>query len=92
MHGKSSDITIDPTDALFQGLPSRITVARYHSLVADPATMPEELLVTAHADDGTIMAVTHRNAPPMASNSTRIDSHTTRSAYDRHFLAGALHD
>lgn len=63
MHGKSSEITIDPKDALFMGMSSRITVARYHSLVADPDTLPPELTVTAHADDGTIMAVTHRDAP-----------------------------
>ncbi|HHY07954.1 MAG: aminodeoxychorismate/anthranilate synthase component II [Lawsonella sp.] len=93
MHGKSSDITIDPTDALFQGLPSRITVARYHSLVADPATMPEELLVTAHADDGTIMAVTHRNAPTYG---VQFHPESILTPHGQHmidnFLAGALHD
>lgn len=63
MHGKSSEITVDPSDELFHGLPERVTVARYHSLVVDPDTIPEELKVTARADDGTIMAVTHRDAP-----------------------------
>ena len=38
-------------------------VGRYHSLVADPATMPEELRITARADDGEIMAVTHVKHP-----------------------------
>lgn len=38
-------------------------VARYHSLAADPATMPDSLRVTALADDGEIMAVEHVNYP-----------------------------
>lgn len=59
LHGKASTITVDPTDELFRGLPERVVVGRYHSLVADPATMPEELRITARADDGEIMAVTH---------------------------------
>lgn len=63
LHGKASTITVDPTDELFRGLPERVVVARYHSLVADPATMPEELRITARADDGEIMAVTHVKHP-----------------------------
>lgn len=63
LHGKASLITVDPTDQLFQGLPERVVVGRYHSLVADPATMPDELRITARADDGEIMAVTHTEHP-----------------------------
>ncbi len=57
MHGKQSVIRTDLSDAIFQGLPSEITVARYHSLAADPATIPDSLIVTATADDGEVMAV-----------------------------------
>ncbi|MBR6214220.1 MAG: aminodeoxychorismate/anthranilate synthase component II [Candidatus Methanomethylophilaceae archaeon] len=57
MHGKQSVIRTDSSDAIFQGLPSEITVARYHSLAADPATIPDSLIVTAIADDGEVMAV-----------------------------------
>ena len=57
MHGKQSVISTDPSDAIFQGLPSEITVARYHSLAADPETIPDALKVTATADDGEVMAV-----------------------------------
>jgi anthranilate synthase component 2 len=57
MHGKQSVIRTDSSDAIFQGLPSEITVARYHSLAADPATIPDSLIVTATADDGEVMAV-----------------------------------
>lgn len=63
LHGKASTITVDPTDQLFLGLPERVVVGRYHSLVADPATMPDELRITARADDGEIMAVTHVEHP-----------------------------
>lgn len=57
MHGKQSVISTDPSDEIFQGLPSEITVARYHSLAADPETIPDTLKVTATADDGEVMAV-----------------------------------
>jgi anthranilate synthase len=62
MHGKPSEITVE-TDGLFAGLPSRITVGRYHSIFADPATLPAELRVTARTDDGVIMGVEHRSEP-----------------------------
>ncbi len=57
MHGKQSVISTDPSDIIFQGLPPEITVARYHSLAADPETIPDSLKVTATADDGEVMAV-----------------------------------
>lgn len=63
MHGKQSDIKITGDDPLFADLPSTLTVARYHSLAADPDRMPEELEVTAISDDGEVMAVRHRTLP-----------------------------
>ena len=57
MHGKQSVISTDPSDIIFQGLPPEIIVARYHSLAADPETIPDSLKVTATADDGEVMAV-----------------------------------
>ena len=63
MHGKTSDVVHDGT-GLFAGLPSPLTVARYHSLVIEPSTLPAALRVTAtSADDGAIMAVAHRTHP-----------------------------
>ena len=62
MHGKQSVIKTDSSDAIFQGLPSEITVARYHSLAADPATIPDSLIVTATADDGEVMAVMSKDS------------------------------
>ena len=59
MHGKQSDAAIDRSCPLFAGLPETIPVARYHSLAADPDTMPASLRVTARTADGEIMAVSH---------------------------------
>ena len=63
MHGKQSEVTIDTTDKLFKGLPEKILVARYHSLIADKNTIPDELKVTAVTKDGEVMAVTHKKYP-----------------------------
>lgn len=60
MHGKESEIELDETCAIFRGLGRKITAARYHSLAADQATMPPDLIVTARDADGEIMAVSHR--------------------------------
>jgi len=64
MHGKTSQILHDGT-GLFAGLESPLEVMRYHSLIAEPATMPAELLVTAVAQDdpSEIHAVQHRQHP-----------------------------
>ena len=59
MHGKTSLITTDRKGA-FAGLPRDITVIRYHSLVIEEATLPEQLVVSARSEDGQIMAVRHR--------------------------------
>ena len=63
MHGKTSLVTHDAS-SVFAGLPSPIRVARYHSLIIEPATLPDALRVLARAaDDGAIMAVEHRTRP-----------------------------
>ena len=60
MHGKTSDIAIDLTSPIFKGLPQTIKVARYHSLVADISTIPDELKVICKTDDDVVMAVSHK--------------------------------
>ena len=62
MHGKTSPIEHDGV-GVFAGLPSPLTATRYHSLVIDPATMPECLEVTAKTADGIVMGVRHRTLP-----------------------------
>ena len=63
MHGKQSDVAFDADCPLFVSCPSPAPVARYHSLAADPDTIPEELKITAQTTDGEVMAVQHRNYP-----------------------------
>jgi len=60
MHGKQSSIHIANGARLFHGLPPIIQGARYHSLILERETLPDELLVIAEDDDGEIMAVKHR--------------------------------
>ena len=63
MHGKQSRIRFKPDCPLFAGCPEEPLVARYHSLAVDPATLPEELKVTAVTPEGEVMAVMHREYP-----------------------------
>ncbi|MQA88842.1 MAG: anthranilate/aminodeoxychorismate synthase component II [Gemmatimonas sp.] len=66
MHGKTSPIRHNG-EGIFEDLPSPFTVARYHSLVIDPDTLPDELEVVAHTDEPghetEIQAVRHRSHP-----------------------------
>lgn len=61
MHGKVSPIEHDGS-GVFSGLESPLQATRYHSLVIDPATLPDELEVTARSGD-VVMGVRHRSAP-----------------------------
>ena len=63
MHGKQSVVRFDQSCPLFAGCPESAPVARYHSLAADAATLPDELKVTAVTADGEVMAVQHRSHP-----------------------------
>ena len=63
MHGKQSVVTLDARKALFAGCPRETPVARYHSLAVDESTLPACLAVTARADDGEVMAVSHVEHP-----------------------------
>lgn len=59
MHGKTSQIH-HSSEGVLSGLPNPFVATRYHSLVIDPATLPNELKVTAETERGTIMAVKHQ--------------------------------
>ena len=58
MHGKTSLVDHDGR-GVFAGLPQPLEVGRYHSLVAEPSSMPPELLVTATTAEGEIMGIRH---------------------------------
>ena len=63
MHGKTSMIEHDGS-SLFAKQQRQFPVMRYHSLVVERKSLPEELLVTAISlDDGEIMAMKHRDYP-----------------------------
>lgn len=62
MHARTSTISHDGT-ALFSGIDSPMTATRYHSLVIDPDSLPECLIVSARAEDGTIQALSHVARP-----------------------------
>ena len=59
MHGKTSPV-LHHGVGVFAGLPSPLTVTRYHSLAIRGDTLPDCLEVTAWTDDGEIMGVRHR--------------------------------
>jgi len=62
MHGKVSDV--EHLDVgIFRGLASPVIATRYHSLVIDPATLPDCLELTAWTSDGIVMGVRHREFP-----------------------------
>ena len=63
MHGKASEITIQNKNPLFSGLPERVTVGRYHSLISDRDTLPACLEILAEDEDGEIMAFAHKEHP-----------------------------
>jgi anthranilate synthase/aminodeoxychorismate synthase-like glutamine amidotransferase len=62
MHGKTSEITHDG-NAIYAGLPNPFPATRYHSLIIDPATVPEEFEVTARSGDGVIQGIRHKELP-----------------------------
>ncbi|MCF8605804.1 aminodeoxychorismate/anthranilate synthase component II [Gordonia sp. HY442] len=62
LHGKTSLVRHNGTGVL-AGLPDPFVATRYHSLTVDPATIPDELVVTGTTDTGVVMAFEHRDLP-----------------------------
>ena len=88
LHGKASPVRHDGT-GLFTGLPEPFDAGRYHSLAA--TRLPDELVPTAYADDGEVMAVRHRELP-IAGVQFHPESVLTPDgpALARNFLEGQL--
>lgn len=59
MHGKTSPIQ-HTGEGVFAGLNNPLTVTRYHSLVIDPPTLPDDFTVTAWTDRQEIMGIRHK--------------------------------
>ena len=60
MHGKTSLVHHDQR-SLFQDMPEPFEAGRYHSLIAQPQSLPDTLEVTARTDEGEIMGVRHKS-------------------------------
>jgi anthranilate synthase len=66
VHGKPSRIRISKPGIIFSGLPSEVTVGRYHSIFADPVRLSRDFEVTAETEDGVVMAFEHKTEPVAA--------------------------
>ncbi|MGC2192791.1 MAG: aminodeoxychorismate/anthranilate synthase component II [Candidatus Dormiibacterota bacterium] len=62
IHGKTS-LVYHQDQGIFAGLPSPLEAGRYHSLIVERASLPEELAVTAETEDGLVMGLQHRLLP-----------------------------
>jgi anthranilate synthase component 2/para-aminobenzoate synthetase component 2 len=62
MHGKTSPVLHDGR-GLFRGVPESFHAGRYHSLIAEPHSLPDTLEVTARTPEGEIMGVRHKRLP-----------------------------
>ena len=61
VHGRSTSVALEP-HPLFEGLPRRIAAGRYHSLVAEEASLPADWTVIGRGD-GLVMAMAHARRP-----------------------------
>ncbi len=62
MHGKTSKIYHNGK-GLFEGIPNPFEAVRYHSLVIDESSLPEDIEITARTEDKEIMAIEHKRYP-----------------------------
>ena len=83
-HGVRTPVSLLGDDYLFEGLPRRIDVGRYHSWVVDREGLPDELEVTALSDEGQIMALRHRTLDVRGIQfHARVGAHARRPHDDR---------
>ncbi len=59
MHGKTSQVIHDGKN-IYKHVPQRFNGGRYHSLVIDRDSLPDELIITSETEDGVIMGVRHK--------------------------------
>ena len=62
MHGKTSQV-YHHGNGIFQGLPNPFIATRYHSLIVEEESLPDQLKVTAYTSEGEVMGVKHTSAP-----------------------------
>ncbi len=90
IHGKCSAIEHDGT-GVFQGLPTPFAATRYHSLIVERASLPDNLEITAWTGDGLIMGLRHRTLP-VEGIQFHPESYTTEhgKVLLHNFLAGIM--
>jgi anthranilate synthase/aminodeoxychorismate synthase-like glutamine amidotransferase len=88
MHGKTSVVHHDG-GGVFRGLPNPFEATRYHSLVVEPDSVPDALVVTAWTDDGVVMGLRHREHPSTEGVQFHPESILTAGGHDlvRNWLA-----
>lgn len=62
-HGAESLISVEQKSMLFENLPQKIKVGRYHSWGFQSLQIPTDFEITALSNDGVVMAVEHKNLP-----------------------------
>ena len=87
VHGKLSEVT-HTGKGLFRGINGSFRATRYHSLVVDRDSVPDELVVSAESEDGLVMGLRHRELP-VEGVQFHPESILTESGHDllRNFLA-----
>ncbi|MBP2706281.1 gamma-glutamyl-gamma-aminobutyrate hydrolase family protein [Microbispora sp. RL4-1S] len=86
VHGGTSPIVHDGR-GVFAGIPSPVTMTRYHSLAVVPETVPAALEISAVAPDGTVMGLRHRSAPV---EGVQFHPESVVSEHGHHLLANWL--
>jgi len=86
MHGKCSDID-HVGEGIFGGLPTPLRATRYHSLIAERATLPDSLRITAWTADGTVMGLSHRDH---RIDGVQFDPESIGTPHGRDLLANVL--
>ena len=87
MHGKTSKV-FHHGKGIFSGLSDPLVATRYHSLIADRASLPKSLEVTAWLKDGTIMGLHHKDFPNLYGVQFHPESVLTESGH--HLLSNFL--
>ncbi len=88
VHGRVGTIHHDGR-GIFEGVPSPFEAARYHSLIVDPDTVPDQLEVAARLADGTVMALRHRQLRVMG---VQFHPESILTQHGHHLMANFLGD
>jgi anthranilate synthase component II len=81
MHGKTSMVHHDGK-GIFRDLPNPFEATRYHSLIVDRASVPDELEVSAETADGIVMGLRHREHPTTEGVQFHPESILTAGGHD----------